>query len=147
MTRRATYSRSQMRWWVPSARAIAPFEGHGIPRERFTVVENGVDTTALESLPIPEPTGRPLRIGFLGTLIPSKGLDVLVQAVQRLPAGSASLRIHGNAVPYHGDDGFLTRVFSGLQPKMTFTTRVPTALRSASVAGVDRRSRRAGALA
>ena len=102
---------------VPSARAIAPFEGHGIPRERFTVVENGVDTTALESLPIPEPTGRPLRIGFLGTLIPSKGLDVLVQAVQRLPAGSASLRIHGNAVPYHGDDGFLTRVFSGLQPE------------------------------
>jgi glycosyltransferase involved in cell wall biosynthesis len=48
-------------------------------------------------------------------LIPSKGLDVLVDAVQQLPGGTIQLAIHGNAVPYHGDHSFLTKVFSRLR--------------------------------
>lgn len=102
---------------IPSARAIPPYAELGIDPARFHVVENGVDTEGLRQLPPPaRAAGSPLRIGYLGTLIPSKGLDVLVDAFLLLDPGSARLDIWGNAVPYHGDDGFLTRVFARLQP-------------------------------
>lgn len=101
---------------VPSARAIQPFVDFGVPPERFTVVENAVDTAALERLPPARAAEAALRLGYLGTLIPSKGLHVLVQAVQAQPAGSVTLDVHGNAVPYHGDEGYLLRVFGGLRP-------------------------------
>lgn len=100
---------------TPSARTIPFYERLGIPADRIHVVENGVDTDALREVPPPADRG-PLRIGYLGTLIPSKGLDTLVAAQQALPPGTSTLSIHGNVVPYHGDEGFLTRVFTGLQP-------------------------------
>lgn len=100
---------------LPSRRALAPFAALGIAAEHFTVVENGVDTEALAALPLPACGPGPLRLGYLGTLLPSKGLSVLVQAVQQLPAGSVELHVHGNAAPYHGDSGYLTRVFAGLR--------------------------------
>lgn len=113
---------------VPSARVIPPFAALGVPKERFTVVENGVDTERLERLPTPTGGPGPLRVGYFGTLIPSKGLDVLVDAVQRLKPGSVELHIHGNVVPYHGDEGFLTRCFQALRPESDVTYHGPYAL-------------------
>ena len=100
---------------TPSARTVPFFARLGVPEDRIHVVENAVDTVGLADLPPPRADG-PLRLGYLGTLIPSKGLDVLVRAFAGLPAGQATLSIWGNAVPYHGDEGFLTRVFQQLQP-------------------------------
>lgn len=101
---------------VPSARAIPPFVALGVPMARFAVVENGVDTAALANLPPPAAGPGPLRLGYLGTLMPSKGLHVLLRALQALPPGTAELRIHGNVVPYHGDEGYLVRCFQDLRP-------------------------------
>jgi len=102
---------------VPSARALAPFAALGLDTSRVAIVTNGVDTPALQRLAPPgRKAGTPLRVGYLGTLIPSKGLDVLVDAIVSLPRGMVELAIHGNAVPYHGDEGFLTRVFGKLSP-------------------------------
>ena len=39
----------------------------------------------------------PLRVGFLGSIIPEKGVDVLVRAFAALPSGLAALCIHGNS--------------------------------------------------
>jgi glycosyltransferase involved in cell wall biosynthesis len=100
---------------VPSPRVIAPFQALGIPPERFTVVGNGVDTGALDAVAAPACGPGPLRLGYLGTLLPSKGLHVLLAALARLPAGTATLAIHGNAVPYHGDESFLLRCFQALR--------------------------------
>jgi len=100
---------------VPSARAIPPFAALGVAAERFAVVGNGVDTHALERLPPPPCGPGPLRLGYLGTLIPSKGLHVLIDAVLAQPRGSVELAIHGNAVPYHGDERFLLRCFQRLR--------------------------------
>lgn len=115
---RAVLARPALRI-VPSARALPAFEALGIGGDLFRVVENAVDTEALSRLapPAAEP-GRPLRVGYLGTLIPSKGLDVLVRALRRVSAGGdeLELHIHGNAVPYHGDESYLTRVFAALNP-------------------------------
>ncbi len=102
---------------VPSARAIPPFATLGADPDSIRVVENGVDTRALTRVtPVDPERPGPLRIGFLGTLIPSKGLDVLVRALMQLPRDAVELRVHGNAVPYHGDESHLTRVFSQLDP-------------------------------
>lgn len=101
---------------VPSARAIPPFVSLGVPANRFTVVENGVDTERLGLLPPPPSGPGPLRIGYFGTIMPSKGLHVLLDALARLPRGLATLRIHGNVVPYHGDESYATRCFQRLQP-------------------------------
>jgi len=102
---------------VPSARAIPPFTELGADTARFRVVENGVDTANLRQLPLAtRPDGAPLRIGYLGTLLPSKGLDVLVEAFKSLEPGAARLDIWGNSVPYHGDTGFTERVLERLAP-------------------------------
>ncbi len=102
---------------TPSARTIPFFERLGIPAADIGVVENGVDTIALEAV-APPPIAGPLRIGYLGTLIPSKGLDVLIAAFLRAfpateghPSRAATLAVHGNFAPYHGDDGFQDRAF------------------------------------
>lgn len=103
---------------IPSARAIPPFAALGIDPASITVVENGVDTEALESLPLPSFGPGPLRLGYLGTVMPSKGLHVLLDAVLQQPEGSVELHIYGNAVSYHGDDTYLTRCFQRLTPKV-----------------------------
>ncbi len=101
---------------VPSRRAMEPFVDLGVPAERFAVVANGVDVEALRRVPAPAAGPGPLRVGFLGTLLPSKGLHVLLAAMRGLPPGAATLDVHGNAAPYHGDSGYLTRCFSTLRP-------------------------------
>lgn len=113
---------------VPSARAIPPFVDLGIPRDRFAVVENGVDTERLEALPEPSCGPGPLRVGYFGTLMPSKGLDVLIQAVTSLPQGLVELHIHGNSVPYHGDETYLTKCFAKLSPGSAVTYHGPYSL-------------------
>lgn len=101
---------------VPSARAIPPFVALGVRQDRFTVVENGVDTERLHTLAPPPAGPGPLRIGYFGTVMPSKGLHVLLDAVLAQPRGTVALRIHGNAVPYHGDQTYLLRCFQRLRP-------------------------------
>lgn len=111
---------------VTSPRVRAPFEAMGVDAQRMPRVENGVDTVALRTVPEVSPRrDAPLRLGYLGTLIPSKGLDVLVRAVCELPPGAVELHVHGNVVSYHGDDGFLTRAFAPVQPVHSVTWHGP----------------------
>lgn len=53
----------------------------------------------------PAPAGG-LRLLFLGSLIPTKGVQVLLDAFAGLPAGSASLRITGPSPPWRGSGGW-----------------------------------------
>ncbi len=45
-------------------------------------------------------SGKPLRVGFIGTFVKDKGCHILIQAFQALPAGSAILKIYGNLEKY-----------------------------------------------
>ena len=50
--------------------------------------------------------GRPLRAGFLGSLMVSKAPHVLLEAAARLPRGAVSVDLFGAHCAYHGDDGY-----------------------------------------
>lgn len=45
--------------------------------------------------PVPS-AGKPLRIGYIGQMAPHKGVDLLLQAFETLPEGSALLSLHGS---------------------------------------------------
>jgi glycosyltransferase involved in cell wall biosynthesis len=52
---------------------------------------------------------RPIVFGFIGQLAPHKGTDLLIEAFNRLPAGSAELHVYG---PADQDPVFMTRLES-----------------------------------
>jgi GT2 family glycosyltransferase/glycosyltransferase involved in cell wall biosynthesis len=58
----------------------------------------------------------PLQIGFIGTLMPSKAPDVLLEAHRLLDEGSAELHLFGASADYHGDTSYRAR----LAPLLSF---------------------------
>ncbi len=78
----------------PSKFLAEQYRRQGVPEERLVFWENGMDPEPFRGSPSRE-RGGPIRFGFVGTLIPSKGPDVLLRAFQGIPPGVATLDIHG----------------------------------------------------
>ncbi len=104
---------------VPSPAALQVFLRAGFRTERFEVVENGVEVEDLRrqvtELRQQAPPREDVRLGILGTVLPSKGaLELAEAAVAAHAAGwlPAAFRvdIHGNQPPYHGDTGYVRRL-------------------------------------
>lgn len=66
------------------------------PNAKTAVVHNGKDFTPPDTRP-PRAAGDPLRIGFIGRVEATKGIEVLLAAAARLPKGSYRLRVAGRA--------------------------------------------------
>ena len=66
---------------------------------RVVVVRNGVDTAAFQRAPARD-GGRPLRVAFVGRMLPEKGAGVVIDAFRRLDRDDLTLRIVGS----HGFD-------------------------------------------
>jgi GT2 family glycosyltransferase/glycosyltransferase involved in cell wall biosynthesis len=49
---------------------------------------------------------RPLRLGFLGSLMISKAPHILLEAHRLMPYGTTTVDLFGSIVPYHGDDSY-----------------------------------------
>lgn len=89
------------RFLAPSEYVRRSFIDFGIPPQRIERHEQGIDVGRFQrSVPRPGP----VRIGYFGSLVVSKGAEVLLEAFSQLPAGSAVLRIFGHPAPYHDDD-------------------------------------------
>jgi len=125
---------------------IAPSEFHrrefvawGVPSERIRAIPHGLPRM---TVPVPvarrAPDGR-FRIGYLGTLIPSKGVHVLVEAFSRLERPDATLELHGEWFPYHEDAGYLERLreLAAGDPRITFHGRYGPAQLPAILAELD----------
>lgn len=88
---------------------IMPSEYHrermveaGVPADRSRVLPYGLDLSKLDTVP-PRPKGDPVRrFGYLGTLIPSKGVEDAIMAFKKMKTPGCSLHVYGEAVPYHG---------------------------------------------
>ena len=81
------------------AEAFVPF---GIPADRLVRCNQGI---ALESpVRAARPRSRPLRVGFAGGFLPTKGPDVLLDAIDRIAPGSVVVDLLGSGGAYHGED-------------------------------------------
>ena len=99
---------SVARLLAPSRTALEQLAAFGVPRSRLTLWQQGIDLRPFRGLDR-QPSSR-LRLGFLGSLTPSKAPHVLLEAVAGLPADRVSLTIAGAHTPYHGDDRYAGRL-------------------------------------
>jgi len=85
---------------------IMPSEFHrermveaGVPDMRSRVLPYGLDLSALDRVP-KRPEGEPVRrFAYLGTMIPSKGVEDVIRAYKKVKIPGCSLHISGEAVP------------------------------------------------
>ncbi len=97
---------------APSDTLAAHFSAFGIPGDRLIRCNQGIALTPLESLC--RPSSSRLRLGFVGGLLPTKGCDVLLDAIDRLPSGSVVVDLLGSDGAYHGESGFADSIKSRL---------------------------------
>jgi GT2 family glycosyltransferase/glycosyltransferase involved in cell wall biosynthesis len=93
---------------APSRFVRGRFVQFGFPPGRITVSETGLDHTRFAGTE--RAIGPVLRLGFLGSLMISKGPHILLEAYARLPPGSATVDLFGGAAAYHGDNSYQRRL-------------------------------------
>ncbi len=140
-------------WWEAHVRRlldlcdllITPSRFH---RDRF--VEWGTDSAKTIAIPhglprgelLAEPRGKAeiRSIGFIGTVIPSKGVHVLAEAFAGLAQPELSLEIHGDVPDFHGDRSYEDKLEQLIPDGLTMhlhgryeNRRLPEILRSLDV--------------
>ncbi|MFA4888688.1 MAG: glycosyltransferase [Candidatus Omnitrophota bacterium] len=85
---------------APSEYCRERFVTFSIPKEKIMLLRHGVHigTDAVKK----DSPGKPLIFGYIGTLLPAKGVDVLINAFSGIDASVASLQIYGKLYPYRG---------------------------------------------
>ena len=101
----------------PSAFHRDRFIETGAPAERSIAIEHGLDTRVFERAKALRTAGLPrddrpsgLRVGFIGTALPSKGVHVLIDAVAKLDRSDLTLHVYGDIPPYHEDRTYAERL-------------------------------------
>jgi glycosyltransferase involved in cell wall biosynthesis len=83
------------------------FVDFGLPESKIVVSDNGFDLSHWSNPPQRvRKAGDRLRVAYIGTWIPTKGVHILVEAFRALDPKQAVLDIHGYAVPYEGVDDY-----------------------------------------
>ena len=90
---------------APSQTLYDAFRPFGIPPARLVRCNQGIPL-GCDRRELPHRRHGPLRIGFAGGLLPTKGADVLLDALDLLPAGSVVLDLLGSSDAYHGENGY-----------------------------------------
>ena len=81
---------------------------HGVPEGRIEVLPLGLELGQWQGADHSQPArGEGLRVGYLGSLLQHKGVEVLVRAFRRLEQTGSTLAIHGSVAP---NDPFASRL-------------------------------------
>lgn len=96
------------------------FVRNGVPDERISVMANGFPEV---DAPTPRPVRHPVRFGYLGTWIPSKGIDLLLEAFRDISPDEALLTVHGFFPGYAGHEDYEERLMSLAGPAVTLGGR------------------------
>ena len=83
---------------APSLWMFDFFGKHVVPRERLYYVEHGLDNIEI----LPPVRSESVRFAYMGALIPSKGIHLLIKAFQLVPLDRMGLTLYGSFIPYHG---------------------------------------------
>lgn len=113
-------------------RIIAPTQltrdllaSNGMGAEKIEVSHYGIDTSNILGAPENRNVPPPLRVGFIGTLSPHKGCDILIQAFKGLPPElDATLTLYGNLERFKPFVGKL-RELAGEDERITFAGTFP----------------------
>ena len=89
---------------APSATLALAFAPFGLSPDRIIRCQQGISTARFE--PVQRTPSNRLRIGFAGGLQPTKGVEILIDAVERLPRDVAAVDVLGASAGYHGDRRF-----------------------------------------
>jgi glycosyltransferase involved in cell wall biosynthesis len=84
----------------PSQYLRAKFIEFGIPEEKIVYSDNGMDLSLFKDTE--KVKSDKIRLGFIGTLIPSKGIHVLIKAFNRIKGNKAILKIYGKSPVNNG---------------------------------------------
>jgi glycosyltransferase involved in cell wall biosynthesis len=94
----------------PSRFLVDRYVAWGLPAERFAVIENGLEGAPVPPRALP-PGGQRNRFAFFGQINEFKGLQVLLEAVTRVPDevwGDATLNVFGGNLEFQ-PEAFRTR--------------------------------------
>ena len=100
---------------TPSRYVAAQYAANGVPSDKITVIQNGID---LENFAPGQRGTAGLTLGFIGHLGKHKGLDVLLHALSLMDASNVRLLVVGT-----GEDAERLQTFCherGLDPYVTF---------------------------
>jgi len=104
MSRRRPFIVERLNWL---RRIISPTKlmtgvliANGVDPSRITQSAYGIDMQAYNASIVEPLDARPLTIGFIGTLAQHKGCHVLIEAVRKLDATKARLKIFGNLTDF-----------------------------------------------
>jgi glycosyltransferase involved in cell wall biosynthesis len=109
-------------------RLVAPsrfLRGHyvewGVPPERILHLQNGVHPAHFAGLRRELPNGERLAVAYLGSLLPQKGLDVLIDAANALADAPIDLTIHGRITGRRETEEYVRSLRARLtNPHVTF---------------------------
>jgi len=88
---------------APSRFLLHMYTKSGIPEKLFALCRQGLDTSLWEGVSRNEYRG-PLRFGFIGSLFPHKGADILIEAFSRLNSSNPSSRLNVFGNPHKNPD-------------------------------------------
>ena len=87
----------------PSEFLIDMFRRNGVNTSKFVYLPHGADYSVMKNLERRSDDRRKttINLGFLGTLLPHKGIDVLVKAFTKIPVDNLRLKIYGGYFDMH----------------------------------------------
>ena len=87
----------------PSEFLIDVFKRNGVNTSKFVYLPHGADYSVMRNLERRSGDRRRtiMNLAFLGTLLPHKGVDVLVKAFTKIPADNLRLKIYGGYFHMH----------------------------------------------
>jgi len=92
-------------FFAPSMFARDKFIRFGIHPEKIKILRHGLNSRLFHGFPKTE--SEKIRLAFIGTILPAKGLHILIEALNGIKAKNIELKIYGKIYSYIGFEDYL----------------------------------------
>ncbi|MDI3475590.1 MAG: hypothetical protein PWQ95_1318 [Thermococcaceae archaeon] len=99
---------------APSRFLRETFIRSGVPEEKIIYLENGYNLSEFKGFKKKKKDTNKIIFGFAGSVIPIKGVHLLIDTFLKIPEDKAELRIYGN---YDPKSSYVRKLFSKIQGK------------------------------
>lgn len=118
---------------APSRFVQTIYARYGIAKRAISIVPSGMDMSRFEV--VRRKRSSIFRFGYLGPVIPSKGVHILIEAFQTIAGSDCALEIWGEVLPFYKDTNYghrLAILAKGWETSIQFKSRYD----NADVAGI-----------